>query len=179
MSAYTRDLIGELFRYTGWADAMVWRAVLAHEPARTDATLVGYLRHVHMVQRAFLLAWRGEPPEPAWHHGSRLTGATELWRWARPFYEEAAALIASLDDDALGRPMIMPWAGLYAGKLGRTLAVTSLGDTMFQVVSHSTHHRGQVNVRLRAVGGEPPAVDHIVWVWFGRPDADVLLEVAE
>jgi uncharacterized damage-inducible protein DinB len=43
---------------------------------------------------------------------------------------------------------------------------------MFQVTSHSTHHRGQVNARLRALGGEPPLVDYIAWVWFGKPAAD-------
>jgi uncharacterized damage-inducible protein DinB len=176
MSTYPLGLIRELFDYTTWADSMVWRAVLAHEPARTDVALVGYLRHIHMVQHAFLLAWRGESPEPAWRQGSTIMEAAALWRWAQPFYEEAGALIASLDQDALARPMVMPWAGPYEAKLGRPFAVTSLGDTMFQVVSHSTYHRGQVNARLRAVGGEPPTVDHIVWTWFGRPAPEAVVD---
>jgi len=36
---------------------------------------------------------------------------------------------------------------------------------------HSTHHRGQVNARLRELGGEPPLADFIVWLWWGRPAA--------
>jgi uncharacterized damage-inducible protein DinB len=40
---------------------------------------------------------------------------------------------------------------------------------MIQVATHSTYHRGQVNARLREVGGEPPLVDYIAWIWFGRP----------
>jgi len=42
---------------------------------------------------------------------------------------------------------------------------------MLQVPLHSQYHRGQINARLRAVGGEPPRVDYIVWVWLGRPGA--------
>ena len=177
MSLYSRDLLGELLRYTAWADTTVWRAVLAHEPARADATLVGHLRHLHMVQRAFLRVWRGESPDQAWSQASGIADAGELWQWAQPFYGEADAFIASLDDDALQRPMVMPWTNLYQGKLRRTFAVTSLGDTIFQVVSHSTYHRGQVNIRLRAVGGEPPTVDHILWIWFGKPAAEAAVAV--
>ena len=36
---------------------------------------------------------------------------------------------------------------------------------------HSTYHRGQVNVRLRELGGEPQLVDFIAWVWEGKPRA--------
>ena len=43
---------------------------------------------------------------------------------------------------------------------------------MIQVTIHSTHHRGQFNARLRQVGGEPPLVDYIAWVCFGRPPAE-------
>jgi uncharacterized damage-inducible protein DinB len=49
--------------------------------------------------------------------------------------------------------------------------VATVGETAFQVVSHSTHHRAQANTRLRAVGGDPPLVDYIAWIWFGRPAA--------
>jgi uncharacterized damage-inducible protein DinB len=37
-------------------------------------------------------------------------------------------------------------------------------------VLHTQHHRGQVCTRLREVGGEPPTVDFIVWLWENRPD---------
>ncbi len=42
----------------------------------------------------------------------------------------------------------------------------------FQVANHSTYHRGQVNRSLRQLGGEPPLVDYIAWVWFGKPKAE-------
>ena len=28
---------------------------------------------------------------------------------------------------------------------------------------------GQINARLREIGGEPPLVDYIAWIWLGRP----------
>ncbi|HLG57803.1 MAG TPA: hypothetical protein VI485_20835 [Vicinamibacterales bacterium] len=40
------------------------------------------------------------------------------------------------------------------------------------MTSHSTYRRGQVNERFREVGGEPPLVDDIAWIWFGRPEPD-------
>jgi uncharacterized damage-inducible protein DinB len=69
----------------------------------------------------------------------------------------------------LARPLVMPWVAQYEQQLGRTFDVATVGETACQVVSHSTHHRAQVNGRLRAVGGDPPLVDFIAWIWFGRP----------
>ena len=34
---------------------------------------------------------------------------------------------------------------------------------LLQTVLHSQHHRGQIAVRLRALGGAPPTVDYILW----------------
>jgi uncharacterized damage-inducible protein DinB len=65
----------------------------------------------------------------------------------------------------------MPWVAQYEKQLGMKFEVATVGETAFQVVSHSTHHRAQANARLRAVGGEPPLVDFIAWIWFGRPAA--------
>ena len=38
-----------------------------------------------------------------------------------------------------------------------------------QVALHSTYHRGQINARIRELGGEPPLTDFIAWVWAGKP----------
>ena len=66
----------------------------------------------------------------------------------------------------------MPFVAEYERQMGRSFGVPTLAETMFQVTSHSTYHRGQVNARLREVGGQPPLVDYIAWIWFGRPDAE-------
>jgi len=54
----------------------------------------------------------------------------------------------------------------------RASSTPTLAETIFQVTSHSTYRRGQVNERFREVGGEPPLVDDIAWIWFGRPEPD-------
>jgi hypothetical protein len=46
-----------------WADAEVWKAVLASENGQTDEKLREYFYHLHVVQRAFLRTWHGEPRE--------------------------------------------------------------------------------------------------------------------
>jgi uncharacterized damage-inducible protein DinB len=75
----------------------------------------------------------------------------------------------AVDHDALGRRIVMPWSGELARDLGRQPEPPTLAETMFQVTSHSTYHRGQINTRLRLVGGQPPLVDYIAWIWIGRP----------
>jgi len=47
----------------------------------------------------------------------------------------------------------------------------TLVETMLQIPSHSTHHRGQIATRLREIGGEPPITDFIMWAFTGKPAA--------
>jgi uncharacterized damage-inducible protein DinB len=34
---------------------------------------------------------------------------------------------------------------------------------------HTAYHRGQISTRIREIGGEPPLIDYLYWVWAGRP----------
>ena len=164
---FSRDGILDLFAHMEWADAEIWHAVLACEPAAGDARVREWLRHLHAVQRAFLLVWRKEPvtfPDVA-----AFPDLPALRDWSRPTYAEARAFIGRLAPGALADPVAMPWAAELAKQLGRDPGVPTLGETMFQVTSHTTYHRGQINARLRELGGEPPLVDYIAWIWFERP----------
>jgi uncharacterized damage-inducible protein DinB len=164
---FDRDSLAELFRHMQWADGEVWRAVLACEAAQRDEALKGLLLHLHVVQRAFLSVWRQQPiafPDPA-----EFPSLAGLRAWASPCYGEAQTFLETIDEAALAQPVVMPWAAQLAQQLGREPAAPTLAETLFQVTSHSTYHRGQVNARLRAVGGEPPLVDYIAWIWFDRP----------
>jgi uncharacterized damage-inducible protein DinB len=67
--------------------------------------------------------------------------------------------------------MKLPWAELIEKQIGRRPAPITIAESMQQVALHSLYHRGQVNVRLREVGGEPPTVDFNVWIWLERPRA--------
>lgn len=163
------NTLTDLYRHMEWADAAVWAAVLACESGQSDAKLREYLYHLHLVQRAFLRTWRGEPretPYPTFDDG------WSLMAWARTYYAEAFAHLEAMSDEKTSEPMPVPWAAMVEQRLGRAPATTTIGETALQVVLHSQYHRGQINARLRQFGGEPPLVDYIAWVWLGRPKAD-------
>jgi uncharacterized damage-inducible protein DinB len=162
------DLLRQLIRHMEWADAEVWRAVLAHEPAGHDKRLRDLLTHLHLVQRLFLMVWQKLPLDPSRGRPEFATAA-DMRAWAQTYYPDANRFLDAVDEAALTSEVAMPWVKSFEAQLGRTFATPTLAETIFQVTSHSTYHRGQVNARLREVGGTPPLVDYIAWIWFGRP----------
>jgi uncharacterized damage-inducible protein DinB len=157
----------DLYRHMEWADALVWQAVLASPPARQDDPTRELFYHLHLVQRAWLRAWRGQPHEP-FPTFSDLPG---LMDWGRGYYKDIFIHLENLTPAELSKTMDLPWAELVERELGRQPEATTIAETMLQIPLHSQYHRGQINRRLRQLGGEPPRVDYIVWVWLGRPEA--------
>jgi uncharacterized damage-inducible protein DinB len=157
-----------LYRHMEWADAAVWSAALASNPARTDARLFDLLYHSHVVQHAFLRTWLQQPYDASFPAFEALP---PLMAWARSFHDQAAGSVAALVPETLEDPMPVPWAGMVEQAIGRPPALTTRGDTVLQVAMHTHYHRGQVNLRLRELGETPPLVDYIAWVWYGRPRA--------
>jgi uncharacterized damage-inducible protein DinB len=161
--------LNHLYRHMEWADASVWRAVQLSANAQGDQKLRELFYHLHLVQHAFLRAWRGEPPDTPY---PTFDNCDSLMRWGQAYYPEVCAHLANLTDAEASTTMQLPWAEIVERELGRKPAEISFAETMLQVPLHSQYHRGQINARLREVGGEPPRVDYIVWVWLGRPGAD-------
>jgi uncharacterized damage-inducible protein DinB len=164
MSDMNLSDLKELYRHMEWADAEVWRAVFASDTAITDQKLRELFHHLHLVQHAFLRAWRGEPPEFPVFDTPQL-----VINWGREYYAQVPAHFQKLTEEALREKMQLPWAEIVMRELGREPAQITIGEAMLQVPLHSQYHRGQVNMRLREVGGEPPRVDFIVWAWLGKP----------
>jgi len=158
-----------LYRHMEWADATVWRAVLAGPSAASDQKILRIFHHLHLTQHAFLRVWLGEPRDAPY---PEFTGAIPLMEWGKDWFPKAFAYLGKVTDDALSGTMPVPWATMVGRKIGRPPAETTLGDTVVQVAMHSQYHRGQVNARLKEVGGEPPLVDYIAWIWHGKPGAE-------
>jgi uncharacterized damage-inducible protein DinB len=167
VSAFSLELFGDLYRHMEWADSTVWAAVHACPGAGPDTRLRVLLYHIHNVQHAFLSLWRGETP--ALRGVEEFDSLQEIEAWARTYYPSVSAHLASMENESLGTILTPPWAEMLASHLGRPPGETTIGETIFQVSSHTTYHRGQINARIRELGGEPPLVDYIAWLWFGRP----------
>lgn len=164
---FSLTALRELYDHLEWAEATVWTAALSSPAAASDADLRKLLQHIHSTQRVFLEVWTEQPVGK--HYRLEFPSLGELYRWTRPYYAEVRQFLAQITEDRLAIPTPVPWARLFRAQLGRDAEVTTMGETLFQVTSHSTYHRAQVNSRLRALGSEPPLVDYIAWLWRGRP----------
>ena len=162
-------IIRDLYNHMEWADASVWRAVLSSESATNDRKLTDLFHHLHLVQNAYLRAWRSEPYDAPY---PEFDGAQSLIVWGRSFYPVIFDYLEAVTDERLATPFQMPWTDIVAKELGRVPEQSTLAEMMLQVPMHSHYHRGQINKRLREAGGEPPKVDYVVWVWLGRPRAN-------
>ena len=153
----------DLMKHMEWADANVWTSVHKIKDDE-DPRLAELLNHLHMTQVAFLTAWLDQPFDRGFFKERSLR---ETEAMARDYHRQAADFMAVLEDRSLDRVVNLPWAERYS----KGAQITTLGETILQITSHSTHHRGQVNTRIREAGGAPPLVDYIAWLWMGRPSA--------
>lgn len=163
------DHFRDLYSHMHWADAQMWSAVVQSEPGRSDDDILDTFLHIHEAQHAFLSTWKGEP----FKRTSRddFSSATEMMEWGKKFHTSVQPFIDQLNEAGMDQPAILPWAKYFVQSDKREPEITSLRETLHQLVSHSMHHRGQIARRLRELGTTPPAMDYIVWVWEGRPPA--------
>ncbi|MCM2316744.1 MAG: hypothetical protein NDJ92_16480 [Thermoanaerobaculia bacterium] len=161
------EVARDLLAHAAWADAEVWIAVRALPEALTDAKMKEKLHHIHLVQYAFPAIWDRRAIDVAPLESFADAGA--LIEWARKGHEALAVRAASVTEIEAATPASVPWSKLLAERIGREPEQVTVGETMIQVAFHSTYHRGQANTRLRELGGKPPLVDYIAWIWLGRP----------
>jgi uncharacterized damage-inducible protein DinB len=164
----------ELMRHMTWADAAVWKAVLASPEGHSDRKIGDTLYHIHLVQHIFLQSWTGAPFSV--RPRVEFSTLTDILSWGRDAHRQTIDFMQDVQDEALDRPFRMPWASHFEERSKQPAGVHTLGESALQVVLHTQHHRGQVCARLREVGGEPPTVDFIVWLWAGRPNPELVME---
>ena len=165
-----RSDMADLARHMQWADAAVWSAILRSPAATEDPKLAETLHHVHLVQHLFRQAWAGDPFQI--RDRADFADPHEIARWGRQAHGDIAHFLSSADTEDFDCQIRLPWAGHFERQANRAAAVHTMGETILQVAMHTSHHRGQLCVRLRQLDVEPPAIDFIVWLWSGRPDAD-------
>jgi uncharacterized damage-inducible protein DinB len=159
----------DLLTHMEWADAQAWRAARDLDQALSDQRLKYLFHHIHLVQWVYLQTWSGAPFQV-----TELTAFSDLAAvetWAKPYYSEVSAFANAVDESTFERAVDFPWSALIAEKYGKVIPAT-LSESAWQVFSHTTYHRGQIALRIRELGGEPPLVDFLVWVWSGKPAPD-------
>jgi len=166
----------DLLTHMEWADAETWRAVRDLEVAKTDERLRWLFHHSHLVQSIYLQAWRGDPFVLT--ELKAYPDLKSIETWARPYYPRVTDFAKSVDESRFAQPVEFPWSAMIVEKFGKALPAT-LGESVFQVITHTAYHRGQISTRIREIGGEPPLIDFLYWVWAGKPAPDWVTESAD
>lgn len=162
------DVARDLFGHMQWADAELWGAMLAHPASLEDEKLMRLVQHLHVVQRAFHLMWIGAPVDGEALYAKQQP--LEMLASAREWYGIAKEYLSAFDQSRMNDVLFMPWLSYFEKQLGRSLQSPTYGESFLQLPMHSGYHRGQANMRLRELGGEPRNVDYIAWIWFSRPE---------
>lgn len=156
-------MLRDLYRHQEWADAEIWRACEAHPGAMADPELWVRQHHIHLVQQAFLHIVRGEDASTlTFRKAEEYSGPAELKHEAQRHHAAFATLVDKATEEILERGLVIPWFQ------DPPLTLTTR-EALLQAAMHSQHHRGQQSARLRALGGTPPLLDYIFWIWKGRP----------
>jgi uncharacterized damage-inducible protein DinB len=155
------EWLRDLYAHQAWADAEHWNAIGAYPAAREDAAVRQRLHHIHFVQHAFLWTVGARDRPFAVTKPDDFGSFDQLREYAREYHVQLPVL-RDLTDARLAEPVSIVWFK------DPPLTIT-VAEALTQCVMHSQHHRGQNAVRLRELGGEPPATDLIYWMWKGRP----------
>lgn len=155
-----------LLKHMLWADGEVWNKILELPDAQNDKRIKDLLYHLHQVQYAFYFLWNELPieiPKP-----EEFPDLKSIAKWGFEYQQKLNQFL--LSENAIDKEKIVqiPWSVFFERKTKQKVVPATLEETMLQVASHSTYHRGQINTRFRELGGEPASVDFIVWVWMGK-----------
>ena len=161
-----------LLKHMQWADAEIWKKVLSFPSAENDERIKKLLYHLHQVQYAFYFLWNELPLEIP--KSEVFSDLNSIAKWGFDYQQNLNGFLSSTKSDEKDKVIQIPWSVFIERKTKQKVVPATLEETMMQVASHSTYHRGQINSRFRELGGEPASVDLIVWIWLGKPNADWL-----
>jgi uncharacterized damage-inducible protein DinB len=156
-----------LLNHMQWADAEVWKKILTFDLTENDERIKKLLYHLHQVQYAFYFLWNELPleiPKP-----EEFSDLKSIAKWGFEYQQKLNDFLSSPKSGEKENVIQIPWSVFMERKTKQKVVPATLEETMMQVASHSTYHRGQINTRFRELGGDPVAVDFIVWIWLGKP----------
>ena len=163
------EQIENLLNHMMWADAEVWKKILSFDSVQNDERIKKLLYHLHQVQYAFYFLWNELPleiPKP-----EEFSDLKSIAKWGFDYQQKLDEFLSSSKSDEKDKVIQIPWSVFVERKTKQKVVPATLEETMMQVASHSTYHRGQINTRFRELGGDPASVDLIVWIWLGKPKA--------
>jgi len=155
-----------LLSHMKWADIQLLNQIHKLENGMKDEKLYNYIHHLHVVQRVFLKIWKNQSLRELF---PKYETSDEFLNWMNNYHNELNEFIHEIKEDNLENLINVPWAIKAEKLIGYKAEPSTLRDTITQVILHSQYHRGQANARLREIGGEPPQVDYIAWIWMGKP----------
>ena len=148
-----------LVTYNQWANEKILKAIDGMTPDELDRPVDAYigslarnLQHILGATRIWLARWKGEPtpkfdgPMPLSWRDAYATAHAELWAFAEPLTDAAAARVVSYKDSR-GNPHETP-----------------LGQLITHVVNHGTAHRAETGMLLERLGRSPGDMDYIVFL---------------
>jgi len=153
-------VLQDLVRHKAYANAALLSAIRRHQAAAQDDELRKLLHHIILANRFWIALILDAPFQL--DEESRVPESLEA---ITEQYEKSHALE-------------LEWiSGAHETDLARMLETSFLPERTFsvaqaltQVCLHSHGHRAQCSMRLRQLGGTPPAMDFLEWVW-ERPPA--------
>ena len=150
----TSEMILHLFKYNEWANR---RAIASlKDPANQNAKAVRALAHLLIAERTWLARMLTNQDTTGFDfwQGTALDECEQL-------AEEVARGFAEFFDGLTEQKLDA--IATYKNSKGVEYQ-TSYRDILQQVLMHSTYHRGQVAMAVRAEGGTPPYTDYIAFV---------------
>lgn len=163
------DQVYYLLNHMMWADAEIWRKIISFPTAENDDKIKKLLYHLHQVQYAFFSLWNNTPIELP--KAETFKDLKSIAKWGFDYQQKLNEFLISEIIPKKDTLVDIPWSKFAERKFGKKVYPATFEETVMQIVSHSTYHRGQINARFRELGGEPASVDFIVWVWLGKPKA--------
>ena len=147
-------MLRDLVHHKAWASVALLSAIQSNGGASDDAGLRTLLHHIILANRFWLFSCLDRPfaIDAESHVPGSLHDVVELFRSTHVMEGE---WFSTADDTVLERRLEGP---LIPG------GSCSIAQAYVQVCMHSQGHRSQCASRLRALGGEPPITDFIVWL---------------